>query len=303
MRRRTLSTSVAGVTAALTVAGFTGAGGAGAAPDIKPVPNTAPKWVSHAKSLGRVSVAKPVSFRVYLAPHGGLDALKAAVADVSSPKSASYRNFVTAAQYHARYDPTSASLKQVKTWLGDNGLKATAVEPHRRYVVVNGTVAAAQKAFRVAINRYNHDGKLVQANASPLTVPAAIASSVLTVTGLDTTPRIIKHHGAPPSPGFINARPCSLSYGQLLASKKADFRTPLPKFLKKVLPYSVCGYTGPQYRSAYTGDNPAAGSLDGRGVTVAITDAYASPTIAADASRYGKTHGDGGYAKGQLTQV
>jgi len=296
-----MTTSVAGITAVLTVAGFTGAMGARAAPDTRPVHNTAPKWVAHTKSLGRANSALPVRFRVYLAPNGGLDALKATVANVSNPHSGSYRRFVTAAQYHARYDPTSASLNLVKQWLRDNGLTATGVEPSRRYIVVKGTVAAAQKAFGVAINRYNHDGKLVQANAAPLTVPVAIASSVLTVTGLDTTPRIIKHHVAPPSPGFANARPCSLSYGQLLASKKADFRTPLPKFKGRTLPYSVCGYTGPQYRAAYE-DSLSAG-LDGTGATVAITDAYASPTIAADANRYATTHGDGAYAKGQLAQV
>jgi subtilase family serine protease len=301
MRRRTMSTSIAGVTVALTVVGFTGALTAGAAPDTRPVPNTAPKWVSHAKNLGHASAAVPVSFRVYLAPNGGLDALKAAVADVSNPQSASYRHFVSAAQYHAQYDPTAASLSQVKSWLGDNGLTATSVEPNRRYVVVSGTVAAAQKAFGVAIDKYNHDGKQVQANTTTLTVPVSVAASILTVTGLDTTPRIVKHDSAPPPSGFANGRPCSLSYGQLLASKQADFKTPLPKFQGKTLPYAVCGYTGPQYRAAYE-DSLSAG-LDGSGVTVAITDAYAAPTIASDASRYAKNHGDSAYAKGQLKQV
>lgn len=296
-----MSTSIAGVTVALTVVGFTGALSAGAAQDKRPVPNTAPKWVAHAKSLGHAGTAAPVRFRVYLAPNGGLAALKAEVVKVSDPQSTSYRHFVSAAQYHAQYDPTADSLNQVRTWLGDNGLTATQVEPNRRYVVVRGTVAAAQKAFGVAIDRYNHDGKLVQANTSTLTVPVAIAPSILTVTGIDTTPRIVKHHSAPPPPGFANARPCSLSYGQLLASRQADFKTPLPKFKGKTLPYSVCGYTGPQYRAAYE-DSLSAG-LDGTGVTVAITDAYAAPTIASDASRYAKNHGDGAYARGQLKQV
>ncbi|MDT4929764.1 MAG: hypothetical protein QOF92_2631, partial [Pseudonocardiales bacterium] len=39
------------------------------------------------------------------------------------------------------------------------------------------------------------------------------------------------------------------------------------------------------------------------GVTVAITDAYASPSIASDAQTYAVNHGDGGYAAGQLTQA
>lgn len=301
MRRRTISTSIAGATAALLVVGLTGATSARAAQDKRPVPNTAPKWLSHANNLGHASAAVPVSFRIYLAPNGGVDALKAQVADISNPQSTSYRHFLSAAQYHAKYDPTAASLTQVRQWLGENGLTATSVEPSRRYVVVRGTVAEAQKAFGVAIDKYNHDGRQVQANTSALTVPVSVASSILTVTGLDTTPRIVKHQSAPPTPGFANGRPCSLSYGQLLASRQADLKTPLPKFQGKTLPYAVCGYTGPQYRAAYE-DNQSAG-LDGTGVTVAITDAFASPTIASDASRYAKNHGDRAYVKGQLKQV
>jgi subtilase family serine protease len=300
MHRRTLSTSIAGVTVALTVAGFTGAVGAGAAPVNKPVANTAAEWVSQAKDLGQANPAVPVSFRVYLSPNGGLDALEAIVANVSNPRSPSYRDFISAAQYHARYDPTVATLILVKKWLADNGLSTTAVEANRRYVDVSGTVASAQRAFGVAIDRYDHNGTQVQANTSTLTVPADIAPFILTVTGLDTTPRIVQHQSSPPPPGFVNARPCSLFYGQLLASKEADFRTPLPKFAGKTLPYAVCGYTGAQFRSAYENDQSA---LDGSGVTVAITDAYASPTIRADSNTYATVHGDGSYAKGQLSQV
>ena len=52
-------------------------------------------------------------------------------------------------------------------------------------------------------------------------------------------------------------------------------------------------------RAAYEGNS----TLDGSGVTVAITDAYAAPTIAGDANKYAGRHGDGTYAKGQFSQV
>jgi hypothetical protein len=55
----------------------------------------------------------------------------------------------------------------------------------------------------------------------------------------------------------------------------------------------------PQFRSAYEADSP----LDGTGMTVAITDAYAAPTIAFDAATYAARHGDRAYAAGQLTQT
>ena len=127
----------------------------------------------------------------------------------------------------------------------------------------------------------------MQAPASALTVPAALASSVLTITGIDTTTHLVRpnkatHVAAPPPAGFRNARPCSRYFGQVLAKFQADFHTPLPTFNGKTLPYAPCGYTGPQFRAAYEGNT----TLDGTGVTVAITDAYAAPTIASDANTY-----------------
>src|SRR6185312_940877 len=88
-------------------------------------------------------------------------------------------------------------------------------------------------------------------------------------------------------------------YGQVAAKYQADYKTPLPKCQGKTLCYAPCGYTGPQVRAAYEGTT----DLDGSGVTVAITDAYAAPTIRSDANRYAKEHGDGAYAPGQYIQT
>ena len=179
------------------------------------------------------------------------------------------------------------------------------VAQYNAYLQVTGTVAQAQAAFGTTIQRFAHDGVTVQANTTALTVPAALATSVLTVTGIDTTPSMKKTQlsgagpAAAPPAAFVNAHPCSLSYGQLTASTQADYKTKLPEFNGVYLPYAVCGYTGTQFRSAYEGTT----ELDGTGVTVGVVDAYAAPTIAKDANTYAVNHGDGAYAKGQLKQT
>ncbi len=300
MRRVGRSVSAVAAVGALVVAGLAAAPSALAANHRKPVPHSQPAWVAHSQSLGRVAAKKSSTFRVYLAPDGGIDALKADVARVSNPRSADYRHFLTAAQYHARYDASGATVRTVTSWLRSNHLRVTSVEPHHRYLGVRGTNAAVEQAFATTIKRFRHRGHLVQANTSTLTVPATVAPFVLAVTGLDTTPHIVQHQSPPPA-GFRNARPCSAYYGQLKAKTQADHRTPLPKFKHHYLPYAPCGYTGPQYRTAYQGANPD--GLDGSGVTVAITDAYASRWIAKDAQRYATEHGDGGYGRHQLKQV
>ncbi len=304
LRRTTVraATSIAAVSALALGCCLATAPGADANTPRTAVPNTKPMWLGHASHVGVPAQNAPVNLRVYLAPRGGLDHLKAAVTAVSTPGTASYRQFITPDAYQAMYAPTNASVQGVESWLRSSGLKVTGVEASNRYVTVSGTVAAAQKAFGVSLQRFNHDGQSVTAPTSSATVPASIAGSVLSVAGLDTTVHKVAHTSvtpdAPPPAGFVNARPCSLSYGQVRAKYQADFHTPLPKFNGRVIPYAPCGYTGPQFRAAYEGNS----DLDGSGVTVAITDAYAAPTIAKDAKTYARNHGDASYVSGQFTQ-
>ncbi|HEY7049384.1 MAG TPA: S53 family peptidase [Jatrophihabitantaceae bacterium] len=304
MEKRTavrVASSVVAVSA-LAVGCLAAAPGAGAQPSRHTVANSKPTWLARANHLGAAAKSAPVQLRVYLAPNGGLDGLKSAVQAVSTPGSANYRHFLTPAQYQAQFGPTDAAVQNVASWLKSSGLNVTGVEAHHRYLSVTGSVAAAQKAFGVSIQRYQHDGQSVIAPSGAASVPSSLAGSVLSVSGLDSTAHKVAHtsqQDAPPPAGFVNARPCSLSYGQIQAKYQADFTTPLPKFKGKVLPYAPCGYTGPQFRAAYEGDT----DLDGTGVTVAITDAYAAPTIAKDAKTYANNHGDAGYAKGQFTQT
>jgi len=263
--------------------------------------DTAPAWMAHAKNIGKADNSGTVNLRVYLAPKGGVAVEEAAVAAVATPGNPSYRHFITPAQFNATYAPTTAEVNSVTSWLSSQGLRVTGVESARQYLSVRGTVAAAQQAFGVSVQKFTHDGQSVQAPSGALTVPTSIAGQVLTVTGLDTTQHANKISATTPPPptGFNNARPCSIFYGQIQAKFQADFTTPLPKFNGKTLDYAPCGYTGPQLRAAYEGNT----TLDGSGVSVATTLWFASQTIAADTNQYAVENGDGGFAKGQLTQA
>lgn len=297
--RKVSATLIAGAT--LVAAALAAGGPAQAAQSSgrHAVPHTKPVWIAHAKHLGAAKSSAAVQGRVYLAPNGGLAALEDAAVATSTPGSATYRQFLTAAQYHARYAPTAADVSAVRSWLTDSGLHVGKVAPGNRYLAITGTVRDAEKAFGAQIGRYVHNGRTVQAPAAALTVPAALASRVLTVTGIDTTPHLTAPKATKPPAAFVNARPCSAYYGEKAATRQADGTTPLPTFDGHTLPYAVCGYTGPQFRGAYEG----ASTLSGQGVTVAITDAYASSTMASDATTYAARNGDAAYSPGQYTEV
>ncbi|HEY7077927.1 MAG TPA: S53 family peptidase, partial [Solirubrobacteraceae bacterium] len=262
----------------------------------KSVAAASPKATHGAADHGALNRSQRLSLRIYLAPNGGEAALKAAVAAVSDPASSSYRHFLTPAQFRARYAPTSGAVASVSSWLKANGLTVTGVEHARRYLLVRGSAAAVEQAFSVKLHQFRKRGETFRAPTGNATVPAAVAGQVIGVAGLSTETHVMKPAAFPPA--FVNARPCSQYYGQVAAKYQADFKTPLPEFNGKVLPYAPCGYTPIQFRAAYEGDT----ALTGAGQTVAITDAYAAPTILEDANQYSTRRGDPPFAKGQFQQ-
>ncbi len=314
-RKRRLAFIAAGGAASLTVAAVMAAIPAQAVtPDQVPLTGTQPAWATSGAAQGAVPAGRSQDVRVYLAPRGGEARLRAAVAAVSTPGSPSYRHFLTTAQYQAQYGPTAAEVARVRSWLTGAGLHVTGVGSGNRYVRATGTATAAEHAFSVKLGLFRHQSKTVQAPTANAKVPAAVSGSVIGVTGLDTASHAVKPNnvtdaapaatakpgGYPFPPGFRNARPCSLFYGQVIANRQADYKTPLPKFKGKYRAYAPCGYVPAQFRAAYGVD---ASKLTGKGVTVAITDAYALPTMRKDANQYATGHGDAPFAPGQFSQT
>ncbi|MGI3230994.1 S53 family peptidase [Streptomyces sp. GTA36] len=251
---------------------------------------TKPLWATAQADKGATADASRVSARVYLA---GRDAagLSAYAKAVSDPSSASYGKYLSAGQADARFGATKAQVAEVTAWLKSAGLTVT--ETTRHYLSVTGEVADAEKAFGTQLHNYAKGKKTYRAPSKTASAPAGLNGAVLTVTGLDNAPHKANHSDTlpPPDAVFHNAGPFSSYYG----SKTA---TTLPTAYGTKIPYAVKGYTGKQLRAAY-----GAGRATGKGVTVAITDAYASPTIAADAATYAARHGDAAYGGGQLSQV
>ncbi|MFC8345208.1 protease pro-enzyme activation domain-containing protein [Streptomyces sp. NPDC057280] len=251
---------------------------------------TKPAWATAKADKGATADSSRVSARVYLA---GKDAagLAAYAKSVSDPASASYGKYLSAGQAQSRFGATKAQVAAVKSWLTAAGLKVTGVTQH--YVSVTGDVAAAEKAFGTQLHNYAKGTKTYRAPSKAASAPESLNGAVLTVTGLDNAPHKATKADQLPGPGavFKNSGPFSSYYGSNIA-------TTLPDAYGTKIPYAVKGYTGKQLRAAY-----GAGTYTGKKVRVAITDAFASPTIAYDAATYAKKHGDAAWKTGQLKQV
>ncbi|MFJ8307861.1 MULTISPECIES: protease pro-enzyme activation domain-containing protein [unclassified Streptomyces] len=251
---------------------------------------TKPMWATGSADQGATAKSTQVNARVFLAGRDakGLDAYAAAVSD---PRSASFGKYLGAEQAQQRFGATKEQIDAVTKWLKSSGLTITGSNQH--YISVSGDVAAAQRAFATQLHDYRKDNRTYRAPSKAASAPNALADAVLTVTGLDNAPHQSTHQDTLPGPGagFRNSGPSSTYFGSNVAKT-------LPDAYGTKIPYAVHGYTGKQLRAAY-----GAGKYTGKGVTVAITDAYASPTMASDAATYAKRNGDAAYKKGQYTEV
>jgi subtilase family serine protease len=269
------------------VGGLTGALPATAsAQGRQDIPQSHPLWANAQAKVADTAPAAKLSFRVYLnqRDNAGAEALAQAVSD---PDSKAYRQYLSPDQVRDRFAATDATVNAVKSWLTGNGFSIGDVPSNRAYVEATGTADQTEKAFAVDLGKYRVKGQTLRAADKNLSVPANLAADVLGVVGVDQATNLFKpDHSTgsatpadvPPGPGFRNARPCSAYYGE-----KVD--TTDPAFNGKQVPYAPCGYTPAQLRSAYGIDKVGA---DGKGTTIAIVDAFASPTIYSDASTYAK---------------
>ncbi len=258
-----------------------------------PVAGTRPAWAVAANRTGRAPLTHgTVQARVYLAPRdpAGLAAIAEAV---STPGNRLYRHFLSADQIRTRFGQSAARVGMLVGWLDRSGLRVTGVTNHVAggYISVSGSLASASRAFHVTFATFRLAGQgLVRAPEQAASVPAEFASSVLSMSGLDTARAEMRPLKLPPpGPNYWIARPCNAYYNQKIAANK-------PTAYGTHWPWALCGYKPSQVRGAY---GVTASGMTGAGQTVAIVDAYASPTMLSDANAYAKAVGDQPFAPGQ----
>jgi len=246
-----------------------------------------PPWATAANYKSATPSDDAVGFRVYLGLRNA-DQAEALAKGVSDPASSSFHKFLTPGDFRNSFAPTQAQAGNVRSWLQSQGFSVVYTPTNNHYVSAEGTASQVEAAFGVKLNEYSVNGLTLRAPAAELTVPASVSTDVVGVLGIDQSMALVQPFNrvdtnAPPAAGFRNAPPCSQWWAQNKASS-------LPAYHGQTLPYAPCGYTPPQLREAYGADQAGA---DGTGSTVAIIDAYASPTIFQDASHYAELHDSG----------
>lgn len=257
---------------------------------------SAPAWANTKNYAGAANAGDTVGFRVYLGWNNEA-AVQALAQAVSDPKSSSYRQYLTPAQFRQQFAPSQAQVNAIQSWLRSQGFNVEYTPQNNHYVSAEGTIAQASAAFGVSFGMYNVDGLAVRSPSSDLSIPSSLATSVEGVLGLDDSAQFVHTNhvvdgNAPPPAAFVSAQPCSTYWGQ---SPATGFTNP---YGTDTLPYAPCGYTPQQVKGAY-----GISGYDGSGQTVAIIDAYAAPTIVQDVNQWSTNRGLPTMKPGQFTQV
>jgi subtilase family serine protease len=238
---------------------------------------------------GSVASASTIDFQVQLKLSDAQGAQAFARA-VSSPGNPAYGKYLTAEQWEQRFSPTAGQVAEVSSFLRHSGFAVQGVSADRMSVSASGTAAQVQRAFGTSLSYHRVNGARLRLADKDLSVPAGVAGVIAGVTGISQTPAhpdsttdnpaaaTTSSPNFPQPPGFRVAPPCASYYGQQVDTTRPPFGQGYPS----PAPYAVCGYTPSQFRSAYH----LTGGADGSGVTVAITDAYASPTLLSDAQQF-----------------
>jgi subtilase family serine protease len=246
---------------------------------------------------GRVGGGSTVSFDLSLRLRNAAEARRLASA-VSNPRSKQFHHYLTDAQWKVRFAPSNAEVSAAKNWLRHEGFRVGTVPSDRLFVSATGTASRVEHAFDVSLGYFKVTGHKLRLANGTLSIPASLSGTVSGVVGvsqaLETTSLTAgtsapaaktatpNQEPAPPA-GFLNPKPCSAYWGQKTdtadsGSLYAPYTSPLP--------YDICGYRPWQIRSAYDLSSSVNHGDNGHGITVAIVDAYDSPTLFSDTHHY-----------------
>jgi subtilase family serine protease len=267
-----------------------------------------PRWATASSYVGRVEAETTVSVQVHLRMQD-VDGARAELIELSDPKGARYGQFLTDAEFATKYGPSDADVAAVRAHLENNGLHVTDAPANRAYLTAEGSVSQVEQAFATRLGKYSVKGAVLRAPIAAATLPADVAARVGAVLGLATPgkarPALVKPIAvAPFAPSPAASTPPANTCPTYWAQYMDTTDPPFGGGYASPSPYGFCnGYVPEQLREAYGFAAAVRAGNDGRGQSIAIVDAWESPTLLQDAQQYA-TNNDPGhpFAASQLTE-
>ncbi|HWC98528.1 MAG TPA: protease pro-enzyme activation domain-containing protein [Candidatus Sulfopaludibacter sp.] len=132
---------------------------------------------------GRADAALPIAYAtLHLKPGPGLAAFLAEQQDPASPN---FHKWLTPEQFGDRFGLTPSDLAKITDWLKAEGFQVHDIARGRHWVTFSGTAGQVNRSFHTEIHRYLVYGEMHFANATPPSIPEALAGVVTGIRGFD----------------------------------------------------------------------------------------------------------------------
>ncbi len=95
-----------------------------------------------------------------------------------------YHHWLTPEEFGAKFGPAPQDILTVKSWLEQQGLQVTSTAKSGLWMEVSGTSGQVERAFQTQMRQYRIAGETHIANASELSIPAALIPVVRGVVSL-----------------------------------------------------------------------------------------------------------------------
>jgi Pro-kumamolisin, activation domain len=159
-----------------------------------------------AHEIGPVNPAQAIRLSIGLRPPN-MAAEQQFLREIQTKSSPLFHQYLTLAQWTARFGPSAAAQNSVVSWARGAGLTVTHLYPNRLVVDVAGSAGAIEKALGVQINTYRLGAQTFFANDRDPVLAPALTGIVQSVDGLSDLPTMSPASGGLHEPASSAYKP------------------------------------------------------------------------------------------------
>jgi subtilase family serine protease len=197
-------------------------------------------------------------------------ALQQFLSDVHRRGSANYHQWLTPQGFGTQFGPADSDVQAAEDWLNSEGFIVARATKSKQYIEFSGTAGQLRKAFGTEIHQYDVNGETHYANATEVSIPAALAPLVRGVSPLNdfrAKPYVKVRGTALYSPTTRKATP------EWTAPN--DFGTPNPNiYLLAPEDFATQYDLGPLYQAGVKGAGETIGIINESNIDVSQVNAY-----------------------------
>jgi hypothetical protein len=110
------------------------------------------------------------------------------LSDVQTPGSPAYHQWLTPAQFGAKFGATPAQIAAINSFAAANSLTVSNVSASNLRFTLTGSVSSLESAMAPALHQVQLAGNLYYSNTAAPSLPSALAAQVKNIDGLNTLP-------------------------------------------------------------------------------------------------------------------